>query len=71
MKNYMAIDQYGETYHDLGEHPRKKLLEILDGSHASKMYVDSKDNKSIYHVGYVIKGLWLTLYKIEPMRILQ
>ena len=60
----MAIDQYGQTYHGL-KHPRKDLLERLGYRHAEKMYVDKTDG-SIAHVGYVIGGLWLRLYKVQP-----
>ena len=63
---FMAIDQYGTTYHGL-THPRKDLLDKLCRSSASKMYVDSKDGKT-YHTGYVIAGLWLTVYSVQPMR---
>ena len=35
MKMYMAIDQYGQTYHGL-KHPRKDLCERLCNSHAEK-----------------------------------
>ena len=63
---YMAIDQYGTTYHNL-KHPRKDLLKRLYSSKASKMYVDGKDGK-IYHIGYVIAGFWLTVYAVKPMR---
>lgn len=69
-KNFMAIDQYGETYHDLGKYPRKKLLDLLGGSNAKKMYVDTK-NGDVYHVGYIINGLWIRLYEVKPWRILQ
>lgn len=62
---YMAIDQYGTTYHGL-KHPRKDLMERIGCSHAKKMYLDKADG-SIAHVGYVIGGLWLTLYKVEPV----
>ena len=62
---YMAIDQYGDTYHGL-EYPRKDLLAKLGRQHASKMYVDMKDGTT-KHVGYVIAGLWLRLYKVEPV----
>ncbi len=65
--NYMAIDQYGTTYHNLGPHPRKELLERLGYKKANKMYVDTKDGQTV-HIGYVIGGLWLTLYKVEPYR---
>ena len=62
--DYMAIDQYNETYHELGKHPRKALLERLYRQHASKMYVDKKDG-TIVHIGYIIGGLWLTLYEVK------
>lgn len=62
---YMAIDQYGQTYHGL-EHPRKDLLERLGYTHAQKIYQDKADGSTV-HVGYVIGGLWLTLYKVEPV----
>ena len=58
---YMAVDQYGQTF------PRKELCEKLAKSHADKMFVDGKDGKR-YHVGYVIGGLWLTLYVVTPYR---
>jgi hypothetical protein len=64
----MAIDQYGHAYHDLGERPRKELLKRFGRKHASKMFIDDKDGKS-YHTGYVIAGLWLSLYKVEPVRV--
>jgi len=65
--DHMAIDQYGETYHGLGEYPRKALMARLDNQHAANMYRDDKDGNS-FHVGYVIGNLWLTVYKVEPMR---
>jgi hypothetical protein len=66
-KNTMAVDQYGETYHALGLHPRKALLEKLGRQHADKMYIDKKDGTSV-HIGYIIGGLWLTLFAVEPNR---
>lgn len=65
MKNSMAIDQYGQTYHNLGEHPRKALLERLGRTKAQKMYVDR--NGGGVHVGWVIGSLWLTVYHVTPM----
>jgi hypothetical protein len=61
MKDYMAIDQYGYTYHGL-EHPRKDLMHILDRKHADKMYIDDG-----IHIGYIIAGLWLTVYQVNRM----
>lgn len=62
----MAIDQYGETFHNLGKSPRKALLERLGASSASKMYQD-KVNGDIVHVGWIINGYWLTVYEVKPM----
>jgi hypothetical protein len=67
MKTYMAIDQYGETYHDLGKFPRKALLERLGRSKAGKMYIDNNKGES-FHCGWVIGNLWLTVYEVKPMR---
>ena len=65
MKDHMAIDQYGHTYHGLGAHPRKELLKRLGRSHAERMYCDKSDGTAV-HVGYIIGGLWLTLYTVTP-----
>ena len=62
----MGIDQYGNHYDDLGKYPRKALLEQLGYKNASKMYVDKKDGSSV-HIGYIIGGNWITLYKVEPI----
>lgn len=47
MKMYMAIDQYGQTYHGL-KHPRKDLCERLCCSHVEKMYQDKKDGTTVF-----------------------
>jgi hypothetical protein len=70
MKNSMGIDQYGTTYHNLGQFPRKELLNRLGRRRASKMYVDRK-NGTPAHVGYVIGSLWITLYTITPFARVQ
>ena len=62
---YMAIDQYGTTYHNLGAHYRQSLLQRLGRTKANKMYVDTADGGT-RHVGYVIAGHWLRLYRVEP-----
>jgi hypothetical protein len=66
-KNHMAIDQYGEIYHDLGPHPRKELLERLGRRNAQNMYVDNSGGKAL-HIGYVIAGLWLSVYEVKPFK---
>lgn len=67
MKSYMAIDQYGTTYHNLGRYPRAGLLERLCRKHAQKMYCDMADGTS-KHIGYIIAGLWCRVYEVTPMR---
>ena len=62
---YMARDQWGNTEHDLGPHPRKALLERLGRKSASRMFRDRPDGTT-NHVGYVIAGRWFTLYRVEP-----
>ena len=60
----MARDQYGQWHHDLGRHPRKELLNRLCRKKAQRMFIDTKDGTS-KHIGYVIAGLWLTLFRVE------
>lgn len=60
----MGIDQYGTHYDNLGEHPRKALMDKLYIKHAEKMYVDDKDGNT-KHVGYIIGGLWINLYTVS------
>lgn len=66
MEQYMAIDQYGQTYHALGAHPRKALLSQLGRRRAKRMYVDTSDG--VKHIGWIIAGLWLSVYEVKPMR---
>lgn len=55
MKMYMAIDQYGHTYHGL-KHPRKDLCERLCRSHVEKMYQDKKDGTTVFFVAMLSAG---------------
>jgi hypothetical protein len=66
MREHMAVDQYGKTYHALGAHPRKALLEKLGRAKAARMYVDTKDGRPL-HVGWIIAGHWLTVYEVKRM----
>ena len=61
----MGIDQYGQSYHGLEKFPRKALTERLYSKHAEKMYCDKKDGSTV-HTGYIISGLWITLYEVKP-----
>jgi len=65
-KMYMAIDQHGNTFHGL-KNPRKDLMEKIGVKHASKMYVDDTIGKAV-HIGYIVGGLWLTIYEVIPVR---
>lgn len=56
----IAIDQYGHTYKLKSKHPRKELLELIGASKADKIYIGEG-----VHIGYVIKGLWLSVYKLQ------
>jgi len=66
-KNHMAQDQYGNTFHNLGPYPRKALLKELYAKGATKMWRDTADGGAI-HVGYVIKGHWLSVSEVIPWR---
>jgi len=63
--NHMAVDRYGNTHHNLGPHPRKRLLELLGRSHADKVYIDGPDGLP-KHAGYVIAGRWYDVYRVLP-----
>jgi len=65
MKYIMGIDQYGQTYDNLGTYPRKELLERLGYTNARKMYRDKKDSSTV-HCGYVIGRFWVELFTVEP-----
>jgi hypothetical protein len=65
MKDIMGVDQFGNTYHALGKHPRKELLCRTGRSYARKLYIDKKGG-TIRHVGYAIGDLWITLFTVTP-----
>ena len=60
----MGLDQYGNTFHDLGKHPRKALIDKLGGSSTQKMYIDTVDGES-KHIGYIVNTHWITLYQVS------
>ena len=59
---YLGTDQYGNHY-NMSDHPRKELMQKLGAKSASKMYVDTTDGK-VRHVGYIIKGRWVNVYRV-------
>lgn len=64
---FLAIDQYNQKHLLKTKFPRKELLEIFGATSARKIYQDDKIGQS-YHTGYLIQGLWLTLYKVSEFR---
>lgn len=72
---YMAIDQHGQTEHNLGEHPRKTLMERYNVKSAQKMYIDlpldkagdRPDTFETVHVGWIVAGHWFTVYEVKRM----
>jgi len=63
---YIGIDQYNTTYF-IKKYPRKELLEKLGYKHAEKMYVDDTKTGKARHCGYVIGGLWISVYEVHPI----
>jgi hypothetical protein len=61
----MAVDQYGDTFHGL-TYPRRDLCARLGRKHADRMYRDTATGEA-QHVGYVIAGRWLSVYRVEPL----
>ena len=57
----IAVDQYGRVHSIPGKHPRKELLERLGRKHADRIYRDKRTGPPV-HVGYIIAGLWLSLF---------
>ena len=62
-RGYMAIDQYGQTYHIGNNAPRKWLLQHFNRTHADKIYRDVASGL-IRHSGYKIAGLWLDIFRV-------
>jgi len=60
---YLGLDQYGAHY-AIRKHPRKELLEQLGRQHAAKMYLEV--NGRARHCGYVIAGLWIDVFAVQP-----
>lgn len=64
---YLGVDQYGTRY-KLDKHPRKELLEKLGRAHADKIFVDSIATGQPKHIGYIVGGLWVTLYEVHEWK---
>ncbi len=59
---YLGIDQHGAHY-TIQKYPRKELMAQLGSRHASRMYRE-RHGEPDRHVGYVVRGLWITVYKV-------
>ena len=62
---FVARDQYGQTYFIYSEYPRKWLLNYFGRQHVDKIYDDLKGQ---HHIGYVIAGKWLTIFRINEWK---
>ncbi len=62
---FIAIDELGQYYMIGNNPPRKWLLDHFGRQHADKMYNDLKGQ---HHIGYVIAGHWLTIYRISEWK---
>jgi len=61
---YMAVDQYGNSYHWL-KCPRRDLLARLSSKHADKLYRDDVTTGQARHIGYIIAGLRLEVFTVS------
>jgi hypothetical protein len=59
----MGIDQYGQTFHDLGDNPRQAILDIFGGCIAQKMFRDKKDG-SVVQTGWIVRDHWVELFNV-------
>lgn len=69
--NSMAIDQWGNTMHDLGPDPKAGLLSKLGKGKRAKarpIHQDKKDGSTVV-VGWVIDYSWWHVYWVEPMEL--
>jgi len=65
-RRHIGLDQYGRTYW-LGAHPRKDLLRLLCRTRSAKLYRDDSSPQGYHHVGYVIAGLWIEVFALQPL----
>lgn len=65
--DFIATDQYGHAYHMWDtKYPRKWLLDYFQRQSAQKMYVDT--DRGTVHIGYVIAGHWISVYRVSPWK---
>ena len=67
-KNWLAVSTAGMTLTYQSATARAGLLRKLGASKAADMYVDDKAGKS-WHVGYIVRDEWWTIYEAVEMRV--
>lgn len=60
---YVGVDDCGRFF-PIEEHPRRELCEQLGRKHCERMFVDGPDGRP-KHIGYVIGGWWIRVYRVE------
>lgn len=66
-RNWMAHGHDGSSIKYRSTSARKGLLATLGATNAIRQYTDDKAGRS-WHTGYIVKGVWYTLYEVIPMR---
>jgi hypothetical protein len=66
-RNWYAEGHDGSRVRYRSPSARKGLLAALGATRAEKQYVDDKEGKS-WHTGYIVRGVWYTIYEAVPMR---
>jgi hypothetical protein len=61
-KRHVGVDQDGGVYW-LGAYPCKELSERLHCQHVQKLNGDNLRARQVAHVGYVIAGLWIEVFR--------
>ncbi len=63
----IAINSHGHVYWIGKNPPRKWLLDYFGRQHSTMIYNQIGMNE-IKHVGYIIAGEWLTIYRVESWK---
>lgn len=65
---FLALGNNGETLKLTNpKHPRKQLLERLGRKHADLMYRDNVKSGKAVHCGWVVGGVWWSVYRVCPL----
>lgn len=65
---FLGIDQHGAKYIMNGvKSPRKWLLDHFGRKSAAVMYHDWKSGGPPARCGWIVAGLWITVYRVMPL----